>query len=119
MKTFKLITIACTLLITAISCNNSATTETSVNANKTSIFKVWGNCDMCKETIENSLKVNGIAKANWNTDTKQMEVSYDSTQVSLDNIQKNIASVGYDNDAYKGDDNAYTNLQECCKYDRK
>lgn len=119
MRTLTLIAVTCTLLIIATSCNNSVNTETTVKANKTSTFKVWGNCDMCKETIESSLKVNGIAKASWNTDTKQMEVSYDSTQISLDSIQKNIASVGYDNDIYKGDDEAYSNLHECCKYDRK
>ena len=48
-----------------------------------------------------------------------MEVSYDSTKINLDAIQKHIANVGYDNDKYKGDETAYNNLHECCKYERK
>ena len=34
-------------------------------------------------------------------------------------IKKNVAAAGYDNDAYKGDDKAYSNLPECCQYERK
>jgi copper chaperone CopZ len=84
-----------------------------------SSFKVWGNCEQCKETIENALKVKGISKADWNTETKQIHVSYDSTKISLDQIQKNIAAAGYDNEKYKGNDAAYKNLPECCQYERK
>ncbi len=90
-----------------------------VNGEAISTFKVWGNCDMCKETIEGSLKVDGISKADWSTETKIISVSYDTTKISLDQIQKNIASVGYDNEKYKGDDKAYSELPECCQYDRK
>ncbi len=82
-------------------------------------FKVWGNCEMCKETIEKSITVKGVSKADWNTETKQIEVFYDSTKISLDDIQKAIAAAGYDNAAYKGDDKAYHNLPECCQYERK
>ena len=74
---------------------------------------------MCKETIESSLKVDGITKADWNVDSKIMTVSYDEKKITLDQIQKNIASVGYDNEKYKGDDKAYSELAGCCQYDRK
>jgi mercuric ion binding protein len=107
------------ILATFLSCNNSADKKNTTTANTVATFKVWGNCDMCKETIESSLKVEGIAKADWNTETKIIEVSYDSTITNLDKIQKNIASVGYDNEIYKRDDSAYNNLRDCCKYDRK
>jgi periplasmic mercuric ion binding protein len=84
-----------------------------------STFKIWGNCDMCKETIEGSLKKDGVEAADWNTETKIIAVTYDTTKINLDAIEKNIASVGYDNVKYKGDDKAYTELPECCKYERK
>lgn len=74
---------------------------------------------MCKETIEGSLKAEGISNSDWNKDTKMITVSYDTNKISLDQIQKSIASVGYDNEKYKGDDKAYSNLPECCQYDRK
>jgi copper chaperone CopZ len=74
---------------------------------------------MCKETIEGSLKVAGISKADWNVDSKIMTVAYDSSKISLDQIQKSIAAVGYDTEKYKGDDKAYHELAECCQYERK
>jgi mercuric ion binding protein len=98
--------------------DTTAKTETA-NGITTSTFKVWGNCEMCKETIESSLKVDGISKADCNVDSKIITISYDETKISLDQIQKNIASVGYDNEKYKGDDKAYENLPGCCQYDRK
>ncbi len=124
MKTIKYLAIVfITLAIT--SCGNNTTSETkkttieAVNGITTSAFKVWGNCDMCKETIEGSLKVDGISKADWNVETKEITVSYDNAKISLDQIQKNIASVGYDNEKYKGDEKAYSDLPGCCQYDRK
>lgn len=90
-----------------------------INGNTTSTFKVWGNCEMCKKTIEASLQVEGVTKADWNVDTKIITVVYDSSKITLDQIQNNIASVGYDNDKYKGSDKAYSELAGCCQYDRK
>jgi len=118
--------IAIAFIVLAIaSCGNK--TDSTVVENKTeavngvatSTFKVWGNCEMCKETIEGSLKVDGISKADWSPKTKAMVVSYDTAKISLDQIQKHIASVGYDNEKYKGDDKAYSGLPECCQYERK
>ena len=82
-------------------------------------FKVWGNCDMCKETIEGSLKVDGISTADWNTESKLISVTYDSTKISLDAIEKDIAAAGYDNIKYTGNEAAYFELPDCCKYVRK
>ena len=105
------------------SCGNKVDTGTNktevVNGITKSTFKVWGNCDMCKETIEGSLKVDGIVKADWNVDSKIMTVEFDSAKISLDKIQKNIPMVGYDNDKYTGDNKAYSELPGCCQYDRK
>ena len=124
MKKIKYVAIAF-IAITIGSCgekvikeNNTIATETT-NGVETSTFKVWGNCEMCKETIEGSLKVEGVSKADWNTESKMITVIYDGKKISLDQIQKNIASVGYDTDNYKGDDKAYQELADCCQYERK
>ncbi|MDP2385775.1 MAG: heavy-metal-associated domain-containing protein [Bacteroidota bacterium] len=126
MKTSIKKIIALIIIVSSITaCGNkteseAATTKTEVtNGEATSTFKVWGNCEMCKETIEGSLKVEGITKADWNVDSKIITVTYDTTKITLDQIQKNIASVGYDNEKYKGDDKAYNELAGCCQYDRK
>jgi len=91
----------------------------NVIANSKVTFKVKGNCEMCKETIENSLKVDGVKDAEWDVDSKIIMVAFDSTKISLDQMQKDIAAVGYDNEKYKGDENAYAGLPECCQYTRK
>jgi len=107
------------------SCSNPKTDQAEKSSMKiegaiaSTTFKVWGNCEMCKETIEGSLKSDGINSTDWNKDTKIISVSFDTTKISLDNIQKNVAAVGYDNEKYKGNDIAYGNLPECCQYDRK
>ena len=113
------------VVLTVGACGNKADTASVesktevVNGVATSTFKVWGNCEMCKETIEGSLKDDGVTKADWDKDTKAMTVSYDDKKITLEQIQKNIASVGYDNERFKGDDKAYSGLPECCQYERK
>lgn len=125
LKSFLLI---CIITACAACGNKTTTTETETRDTvktamtpliATSQFKVWGNCEQCKETIESSLKVDGVVKADWNEDTKRMHVTYDESKITLDKIKKNVAAAGYDNDAYKGDDKAYSNLPECCQYERK
>lgn len=120
----KIIVIAFTIINFA-SCSNKTESETTKSLTEfkdglaTSKFKVWGNCEMCKETIEASLKTDGVFKADWNTETKIISVNYDTSKINLGKIQKNIAFVGYDNEGLNGDDIAYKNLHECCQYDRK
>jgi periplasmic mercuric ion binding protein len=83
-------------------------------------FKVYGNCEMCKTTIEGSLKdEKGVSFASWDVDKKIMTVSFDSTLTNSDKIQTRIASSGYDTELKKGSDEAYKNLHACCQYDRK
>jgi periplasmic mercuric ion binding protein len=110
MKLFKLSVIALLLFV-------GLTTTFAQSESKT--VKVWGNCGMCKKTIEKAAKTEGVDKADWNKETKMLMVSFDASKTSLDQIQKNVAQSGYDNEAYKGDDKAYDNLPPCCQYDRK
>ncbi len=87
-------------------------------ATKTS-FIVYGNCETCKKKIEKAAKVDGVKSAVWSDKTKIITVSFLPSKISLDQIEKNIANVGYDTDKYKGDDNAYKKLPQCCQYERK
>jgi hypothetical protein len=82
-------------------------------------IKVWGNCGMCKKTIEKAALQAGAASANWNKDTKMLTVSYLSKNSSKEKIQKSIAATGYDTQDFTASGEAYRNLPECCQYERK
>jgi len=101
----------------------SATSTTNMEVvhgnHKTETFKVYGNCGMCEKTIEASLKnVKGIEKADWNKETKMMEVTFDSEVISLKEIKQKIADVGYDTDEVRATDDTYNGLPGCCQYER-
>ena len=85
---------------------------------KTESFKVFGNCNMCKKRVEKALAVDGIAKADWNVETKMMTVTYDTAKISNEAIQKKIAAVGHDTEKEKSADAVYNKLPGCCQYDR-
>jgi len=83
-------------------------------------FGVRGNCTMCKETIEKAAySIDGLLKANWDVDKKKIEVTFNSKKTSEMEIQKAIASSGYDTEKINGDINAYNKLPSCCLYDHK
>ena len=86
---------------------------------KTETFKVYGNCNMCKETIEGALKKkDGILSKNWDKEKLEITVTYDPAKISVQKIGEKIASVGYDNQYAKAKDETYNNLHKCCQYER-
>lgn len=90
----------------------------SAHAEKTSTFKVYGNCEMCKKTIETALEKEGIYYSNWNKDSKMIKVKFDSTMYSLDQIHVLISDAGYDTETTRATEEAYKALDECCQYTR-
>lgn len=101
-------------------------TTFSVNAQKApaaglkkETVKVWGECGMCKNTIEKSAKEAGATVANWNTETKVLTVSYNAKKTDTKKIQQAIAAAGYDTRDIAASKEAYDKLHECCKYERK
>lgn len=88
--------------------------------NKNEKFKVSGNCGMCEKRVEKAaLSVAGVTKADWNKDTKEMTITFDTTKTSLDKVQATIAKVGHDTPIHKADTKTYEGLPNCCKYDRE
>lgn len=86
---------------------------------KKEVFTVYGNCKMCKKTIESSLKnVDGVKRATWNQKTNQMTVSFNPEVITLDAIKQKIADVGYDSDTHRANDKVYNKLPGCCQYER-
>jgi len=84
------------------------------------MIQVSGNCDMCKERIEDAaLSVAGVSSAKWSADKQELHVNYQSNKANTDKIQKAIAGVGHDTEKYKAADDVYNALHECCQYPRK
>lgn len=96
-----------------------AIAQTKAPALKSDEIKVWGNCGMCKSTIEKAAKSGGASFALWNEETKVLKVKYASSKTDANKIQQKIADAGYDTKDLTAKDEAYNNLHECCKYDRK
>ncbi|VAW22799.1 Probable Co/Zn/Cd efflux system membrane fusion protein [hydrothermal vent metagenome] len=86
---------------------------------KTEKFKVYGKCGMCKSRIEKAAKsVEGVSSADWDKETKQIEVVFNDAKTDVKKIQKAIAKVGHDTEMFKAEDDDYNNLPGCCQYDR-
>jgi copper chaperone len=53
-------------------------------------------CNHCKHTIESALgSYKGIQKVSVDVDSKTVEVDYDDTQVSWEEISSELAEIGY------------------------
>jgi outer membrane receptor for ferrienterochelin and colicin len=80
------------------------------------VFKVFGACEECKDRIELAIKVRGVRLGIWNVETKMLILEYDSTIISLEKIQNKIVAVGHDLETKKANDKVYNNLDACCHY---
>jgi copper chaperone CopZ len=118
MKSLKTI-ISVILLMTAVAVAYSQTSTQKQSASKTETFKVWGNCGMCKDRIEKTVKAEGVTSANWDSKTNMLTVTYDPLKTNQDALSKKLASVGHDTEKYKADDKVYNGLPGCCKYERR
>lgn len=87
--------------------------------NMTEKFLVNGKCEMCEKRIEMAaLSVEGVSKADWNKETKMMEVTLNDSKTDVHKVEMAIAKVGHDTQMHKASDEAYNKLPDCCKYDR-
>ncbi|MBL4561364.1 MAG: heavy-metal-associated domain-containing protein [Labilibaculum sp.] len=82
-------------------------------------FKVFGNCGMCENRIEKAvLAVDGVSLADWNKETKMIEIAFDSSKTDIHKVHMAIANAGHDTEMHKAKDEVYNELPGCCKYDR-
>jgi len=71
-----------------------------------------------KARIEKAAKLDGVSKADWNKETKEMNVTFNDVKTNLESVQVAITKVGHDTNAIKATDEAYNELPSCCNYDR-
>lgn len=81
--------------------------------------EVNGSCGMCKSRIERAAAfVAGVTKADWNKDEHILNVSFDASKTSLNDIEEAVAKAGYDTENVKAAEEDYAKLPGCCQYDR-
>lgn len=85
---------------------------------KTESVKIYGNCGMCKSTIEKAGNMKNQASVDWNKETKMATISFDSLKTSKEEILKRIALAGYDSDIFLAPNDTYLSLAACCQYER-
>ena len=83
---------------------------------RTDTIHVDGNCNMCKNRIENAALIRGVKKAEWHKHHDHLVVIYDANKVTSLEIEKAVAEVGHDTPNYKADDKVYDALPKCCLY---
>lgn len=86
---------------------------------RTDTIKVKGNCEHCKERVEEAVsQLPGLKHAQMKPEQGILVVRYDASQLSNELIQKKVAAVGHDTQDFRADDKIYKALPACCKYDR-
>lgn len=103
------------ILILAIIFSFKVQAQTTV---VTSTVSVKGNCDDCKERIENAADIKGVKNSNWDKDKKVLTVTFDSKKVTLVQIEEAIAKAGHTTATKTADAKAYNKLPDCCKYEQ-
>ena len=100
------------VMVSFISCN------ALIKNAKTEQIKIYGNCGMCKKTIEKAGNNKKVSQVDWDKDTKMATITYDAKATNKDEILKRIALAGYDSDSFLAPNDVYENLPGCCQYDR-
>lgn len=83
------------------------------------MVRVAGNCEMCRDRIENAaLSVEGVETASWEAETQMLHVHFNAGNTGVAAIQQAVARVGHDTEDFKAPDEVYDALPECCLYER-
>jgi hypothetical protein len=59
------------------------------------------------------------SKADWDKETKRLEVVFDDTKTSVDKIDTAVAKVGHDTPHHKASTEVYYKLPNCCNCDQR
>lgn len=110
VKIFAIYSLIIGFLLTISSCKKG------VETNAKEELWVRGNCEMCKERIEESVKkIEGIGTAVWDVETSMLTVEFDSNKVKLVQIHDACASVGHETKMVASEDDVHGQLPECCQ----
>ena len=90
--------------------------ENSNSKDSTTVFTVYGNCQLCKDRIEKAAKGRGVNSATWDIESKLLALNYNSRLTTVEKVQQRIVDAGHDTQLKKAKDFVYDQLPECCHY---
>ena len=99
--------------------NTEMDTEISSSELKETSMFVAGNCGMCEARIEKAAKsISGVKTAEWDKDSKQLKLTYNTSKVKAEDISKAVAKAGHDTKIHQAKKDTYNDLPGCCHYER-
>jgi copper chaperone CopZ len=80
-------------------------------------FWVDGVCGMCEKRIESALiNSSGVKFADWDLETLQVKVAYNSKKITEQKLHEILAGAGHDTQKVRAKDEDYAKVPGCCKY---
>jgi copper chaperone CopZ len=80
-------------------------------------FWVNGICGMCEKRIESALiNSSGVKFADWDLETLQVKVAYNSKKITEQKLHEILAGAGHDTQKVRAKDEDYAKVPGCCKY---
>lgn len=83
---------------------------------KTETIRIEGSSQACKNLIEKAGSKKGESALDWNTNTKEASLTYNSQKTSKDEVLKRVALAGFDNEMYLAPTDVYQALSPECQY---
>jgi len=100
------------LFVSACKSSEAVSGGTYVSA----VITTSAECDMCKAKIEGVIgEMKGVRSAKVDLASKTLSVRYSKDKLSLDEIRKEVTTLGYRADQMAPSATAYQALPACCK----
>ncbi len=89
----------------------------SQNSVMTAKIQVGRKCENCANHIlQTALLVIGVIKAEWDIIADILIVEFDTSKTNSKIIELSIADAGHDTPNFKGKNNFYTLMPQCCEF---
>lgn len=94
-------------------------TNTLYAQNKTTVTKTFwvaGICGLCEEVIEKTMDTKGVISADYNLESNQLTVTFNTKKTSEDHLHDLLNDAGYDTEKKTCTTEQYSRVHSCCQY---
>lgn len=104
------------IILIAILFTQFANAQDKKSKLETAVIQTSAECGDCKDRLENLLNyTKGVKFSELNLEDKKLTVKFNPSKITLDEIKKKIAGIGYDADEVKADPEMVKKLPLCCQ----